>query len=55
MIDMKLYDKTTYRTTYNDEKDKMPKFMKDHEDKMKKECVRKMQEGSLHRFVETPF
>ena len=33
----------------------MPKFMIEHDDKLKKECVRKMQQGSLHRFAAAPF
>jgi len=43
VIDMKLNDKTTYGETYNANKEKMPKFMKDHEEIMKKACVKKMQ------------
>lgn len=40
---------------FNADQEKMPKFMKDHEEKMKRETVRRMQQGSLHRFEEVPF
>ncbi len=55
IIDMKLNDKTTYKETFNNDKEKMPKFMKEHEEMMKKSCLKKMQQGSLNRHVDAPF
>lgn len=52
---MRLRDRTTYKDTYAGGREGMPKFMKDHEDKMKKQCVEKMTRGSLARYVEVPF
>jgi hypothetical protein len=50
-----MQDKTTYNETFAGGKEQMPKFMIEHEKKMKKECVRKMQQGSLNRLVAAPF
>lgn len=42
IIDMKLNDKTAYKDAFNNDQEKMPKFMKDHEEMMKKSCLKKM-------------
>ncbi|CDW75311.1 UNKNOWN [Stylonychia lemnae] len=55
IIDMKIQDKTTYKETFSGDKDQMPQFMKEHEKLMKKQCVQKMQQGSLNRLVDAPF
>jgi hypothetical protein len=55
IINMKIKDVTAYREAFSGTKEKMPQFMKDHEDKMKKESVQKMQRGSLNRHVDAPF
>lgn len=36
---MKIKDNTAYKEAYSNEKEAMPKFMKDHEEIMKKQCV----------------
>lgn len=52
---MKINDNTTYKETYGKSRESMPKFMRDHEDKMKKENFKKMTRGSLQRHVKVPF
>jgi len=36
---MKIKDNTTYKETYGQSRESMPKFMRDHEDMMKKTCL----------------
>jgi hypothetical protein len=52
---MALNDKTTYKETYGKSRDTMPKFLVEHEDKMKKDNFKKMTRGSLARHVPVPF
>lgn len=54
-MDMKLRDRTTYKDTFAGGREGLPKFMRDHEDIMKKSCFENNTKGSLARHIEVPF